>query len=494
MARQASAASRAASGSDPAPEYARHRPEHTLLYRIIERHYPAFLAQRAADERPLPRYVQREFEQYLKCARLEYGFLRVRCERCHAERLVAFSCKRRGFCPSCGARRMTESAALLVEEVLPKDRPLRQWVLSVPFALRFLLARDPRSLTRVLGIVYRCIADHLIGKAGLTRESAHTGAVTFIQRFGSALNLNIHFHMLFLDGVYRAGPALAFQPLPAPSPEELQRLVEQIAAQVGRALERAGVLVRQGEQGEQAYLELESRAGGDAASGIEDLLAHSITYRIATGPHAGEKVLTLQTLPPVFEPPAQSRLAQASGFSLHAGIGIGGGELEKLERLCRYVSRPALATERLALTAGGRVRYTLKSPYRDGTTHVLFEPLDFLARLAALVPLPRVHLTRFHGLFAPHARLRAAITPAGRGGGGVSAQPRPPKHHAMGWMQRLKRAFRIDIETCQRCGGQLRVIASIEDPELIRRILEHLQGREPSAPPARAPPAAQRPD
>ena len=86
---------------------------------------------------PLPGYVQREFEEFLQCGRLEHGFLRVRCESCHAEHLVAFSCKRRGFCPSCGARRMAESAALLVDEVLP-EQPMRQWVLSFPFQLRFL--------------------------------------------------------------------------------------------------------------------------------------------------------------------------------------------------------------------------------------------------------------------------------------------------------------------------------------------------------------------
>jgi ribosomal protein S27E len=85
----------------------------------------------------LPGYVQREFEEFLQCGRLEHGFLRVRCESCHAEHLVAFSCKRRGFCPSCGARRMAESAALLVDEVLP-EQPMRQWVLSFPFQLRFL--------------------------------------------------------------------------------------------------------------------------------------------------------------------------------------------------------------------------------------------------------------------------------------------------------------------------------------------------------------------
>nr|EKY0577500.1 transposase zinc-binding domain-containing protein [Pseudomonas aeruginosa] len=82
-------------------------------------------------DRPLPEYVREEFETYLRCGVLEHGFLRVVCEHCRAERLVAFSCKKRGFCPSCGARRMAESARHLVEEVFG-PRPVRQWVLSFP--------------------------------------------------------------------------------------------------------------------------------------------------------------------------------------------------------------------------------------------------------------------------------------------------------------------------------------------------------------------------
>ncbi len=175
----------------PQPLHERHRPEQTLLYRVIERHYPKFLDYMAAQGKPLPHHVQKEFEEYLKCGRLEYGFLRVQCSTCHKERLVAFSCKRRGFCPSCGARRMAESAALLVDDVLP-HQPMRQWVLSFPYQLRFLFASRPELVGKVLGIVYRAIAAHLIKKGGLTRKTAHTGAVTLIQRFGSALNLNVH--------------------------------------------------------------------------------------------------------------------------------------------------------------------------------------------------------------------------------------------------------------------------------------------------------------
>ena len=118
-------AGREASAGVVASVYERHRPERTLLYQLVEEHYPAFQGHLAAQGTTLPGYVEREFDEYLKCGRREHGFLRVRCDTCHAERRVAFSCKRRGFCPSCGTRRMVQSAALLVDEVLP-EQPMRQ--------------------------------------------------------------------------------------------------------------------------------------------------------------------------------------------------------------------------------------------------------------------------------------------------------------------------------------------------------------------------------
>ena len=194
--------------------------------------------------RSLPDYIEQEFDAYLKCGRLEDGFLRVRCEHCRAEKLVAFSCKKRGFCPSCGAKRMAATAALLADEVLP-ERPLRQWVLSLPIALRFLLATDPGALALVLGEVYRTISGYLLKAAGVTRTSGSAGAVTLIQRVGSALNLNAHFHMLFLDGVYLTGAGdPVFRQVPAPSAALLQGLVQRIAERIGRKLERRGLIER----------------------------------------------------------------------------------------------------------------------------------------------------------------------------------------------------------------------------------------------------------
>lgn len=142
---------------DAAPAYVRHKPEQTLLYQLLERYWPKFQTRLSETGGFLPRHVTREFEDYLACGRLEKGFLRVRCDGCSHECLVAFSCKRRGFCTSCGARRMVEAAALLSDQVLP-HRPIRQWVLSFPYPLRFCVGQS--SIGDEQGIGY-CEPDDL---------------------------------------------------------------------------------------------------------------------------------------------------------------------------------------------------------------------------------------------------------------------------------------------------------------------------------------------
>ena len=358
--------------------YERHQPEQTLLYQLVEAHYPALVDQLAQQGKSLPDHVHREFEAYLKCGRLEHGFLRVRCDKCHFERLVAFSCKRRGFCPSCGARRMAETAALLAEEVFP-DVPLRQWVISFPFPLRYLFAAHPQAMGKVLGIAYRAISTHLIHKAGYSLKECTTGAVTLIQRFGSALNLNIHFHILFLDGVYAYRDKPRFQPVKAPDKGELEDLVQLISKRVGRCLERQGLLEQDTES---AWLDLDPAEDTDA---MPQILGSSVSYRIAVGPQQGRKAFMIRTIRPLDRPdPGLERVAKANGFSLHAGVSCERHERNKRERLCRYIARPAVAVPRLSLSSTGKVVYTLKTPYRDGTTQVAFDPVDFIARLAAL--------------------------------------------------------------------------------------------------------------
>jgi len=218
---------------------------------------------------------------------------------------------------------------------------VRQWVLSVPYSLRFLFASRPAIMGWVLGIVYRCIATHLIKKAGFSCKTAQAGAVTLIQRFGSALNLNIHFHMLFLDGVYVERPdgSPRLRWVKAPTSAELTRLAHRIAQRVGRFLERQGLLERDAEN---SYL-----VGDELEAGpLDPLLGASITYRIAVGPQQGRKVFTLQTLS-ANEEPFDDGVGKVAGFSLHAGVAARSDERKKLERLCRYISRPAVSEKRL---------------------------------------------------------------------------------------------------------------------------------------------------
>lgn len=218
------------------------------------------------------------------------------------------------------------------------------------------------------------------------------------------------------------------------------------------------------------------------------------------GPQQVRKVFTLQTLPDCGDDQFASKVSKVAGFSLHAGVATRAHERDKLERLCRYIARPAVYTQRLSMTRNGQVRYELKTPYANGTTHVIFEPLDFTSRLAALVPEPRVNLTRFHWVFAPYSKYRAMVTLAKRGRGKKAKVPndkqdQTPAEHlvAMSWAQRLKRMFKIDIETCSKCGGEVRIIASIEDTVVVRKILAYLENTAASSangllPECRAPP------
>ena len=201
-------------------------------------------------------------------------------------------------------------------------------------------------------------------------------------------------------------------------------------------------------------------------------------------------MLSLQSLPSQARPSASELRVNAHGFSLHAALRWRADQRKELEQLCRYITRPAIANERLKLNRAGQVVLQLKSPYKDGTTHIVMEPLEFMERLAALVPRPRLHLIRFHGVLAPNAKLRSQIVPAP-----AERATEPPTDHAQGqgetprmsWARLLKRVFDIDIdiEHCPNCGGALKIIAAIEDPPVIDKILSHLG--LPTRGPPRAP-------
>jgi hypothetical protein len=299
--------------------YERRRPEETTLYRVVQEHLETFLAEvQAGSAASFPQFVKDEFDAFLECGILAHGFMRVRCAECGHEKLVAFSCKLRGICPSCGGRRIAETAAWLVDHVIPKV-PVRQWVLSFPIPLRSLFAVHPELLAPVLQIIHRVIATHLIKQAGVKRSEAATGAVTLIQRFGSAANLNIHLHGLVLDGVYHTGAegAPVFHPAPALTNEKLQALLGKIITRILRLLTRLRHLIEE----EGVTYVADAQGIIDPDNLLAPLQTASCTYRIALGPHARRKVVSLQTAASRAALMSEALCANAHGFNLHAGVG-----------------------------------------------------------------------------------------------------------------------------------------------------------------------------
>ena len=221
-------------------------------------------------------------------------------------------------------------------------------------------------------------------------RAARTGVVTLIQRFGSALNLNVHLHMLILDGVYTQevhGPR--FHHVSAPDAKSLERLLNRLVQRIIRRLSRDGLLIEDADQSPaQLGLNLEP------ADPLDQLNAASIRYRIAVGQGAGGRTLTLKN-------PALTRTdstpkpftANLDSFSLNCAVSCQPHQRDRLEQLCRYITRPALCLDRLSVNTTGQVVYQLKNPFHDGTSHVLFSPADFIARLAALVPRPRASIS-----------------------------------------------------------------------------------------------------
>src|SRR5215813_9900513 len=225
-------------------------PSSTGLYNVIAEHLETFLASlhNDPDATGLPAYVEREFYDYLQCGILAYGFLRLGCDTCQKEVLLPFSCKRRGFCASCAGRRMAQTAAHLMESVVPWV-PTRQWGVSVPIPLRYWMAASQELTAKVHTIIHTTIGQYYVNKAvarGVPRAQVQPGSVTFMQHFGRALNVNLHFHCIFLEGVYldrtEAGLKPRFLTVEPPSDANVADVIQKISHRVIRKLRHLGYL------------------------------------------------------------------------------------------------------------------------------------------------------------------------------------------------------------------------------------------------------------
>ena len=414
-------------------------------------------------------------------------------------------------------RRMADTAAHLVDRVLPHV-PIRQWVISFPWAVRFQLARDSKLLTRALEIfieeVFRYYKRELIyareeldpddwrHRRSLPFEAETVGgAVTSVQRYGSSLNCHVHGHSLVLDGVYWRDPEtqrVHFFQAPRPTLEALEEVVHRVAKRVNGMLEREGVLVvRPKEEGGPTGVEPAEPSVLDVLQGASIQGMVGLEGKAKRLPVVG-RIPGLAWIPPEEKPDT----AEEEGYSIHAGVELDGRDREGLEKVCRYLFRPAFAEERLTLLPDGRLEYAFRKARPDGGRGIVVEPLELMERLAALVPPPRSHLTKYHGVLAPshywrelvvptppaeeHCPVDREFDPAGEDDERPGRRRRKAKGKSPTWARRILRSLKLDVLSCPKCGGRMRVISTITEPMTVRRILRSM-GLSTEIP-ARAPP------
>ncbi len=187
--------------------------------------------------------------------------------------------------------------------------------------------------------------------------------------------------------------------------------------------------------------------------------------------------------------------ATSHGFNLQAATRIAANDKPGRERLCRYILRPPLANDRLRILDDGNVRLDFKKPWSNGTSSVDLPPLALIARLAALVPTPRRHLTRYCGVLSSHSRLRSRVVPQAEAQATATEKPEKParKSKYIPWAELLRRTFGFEV-VCQKCQAPLRLVALVKTQDIAKKILTamHLPTEVPELHPARPPPGAVR--
>ena len=401
----------------------------------------------------VPKRVRAEAERYLQCGDVRYGFVEATCQACEVPRLVALRCRGRGWCPSCTTRRALETG-LQLEEELPRVRH-RQWTLSLPMAVRFQVVKQPRLLKRLEVRLVQAVWRHLRAAARRlgARGALRGGAVCFWQYFGSSLQLTPHLHLLVPEALWTDEGEVV--PLPAPDDAE-------VTAVLARVLRKA--------RGD--WASLDAAWAEDEYEGLQAAaLQRPLGVAVPSTRHRRRRVAVLE------------------GFSLHADTAVHGHDRAGLGRLCRYGARGPVSEARLEKLDDGRYRY---SPKKGAAFTVTAAVL--VKRLVALLPPPNRHLTSFHGVFAPNARLRplALARPP-------PEAPEPPRTQApsapstrrqrIDWATLHRRSFGTEVLRCP-CGGTRTVNALHATRKAAEERLAQLGIRPPSLllPPPTAPP------
>ena len=402
-------------------QYRPRHPERTAFYRLFEDHFDSYV--RGYEERfepcsgPLRPVVVRSVEEFLGCGRLQGGFARIRCPKCHAEHLLAFSCRTRNFCSSCQAKRSVLFAEKLTSEILAAV-PHRHWTFSIPRVLRGLVERDRKLLGLLSQSAYAAILKTF--QAFFDRRDVRPGCITSLQTFGAyGANFNPHAHALVSDGVF--SPDGEFLPVPAPDPAAVMEVFRRLLLERLRRAER---------------------------------LSETFMRNLLSWVHPG--------------------------FSVFAGPPVEAAAIASLESQSRYITRPALAMDALDRLADGSLSLETPPDPRTGVTRVVLDPLEWIHRITAHIPDPGSHCQRFYGAYSNRGRIVCGNRQAdSRAAGAPAPDPRDnadcSKEARSTWARLLRKIFEADPLTCGACGARMRIVSFITDPRVIDRILRHRQ-------------------
>ena len=396
---------------DISPAYQPRKPQESQYYQCVEDNFETL--EQVYDERFASKYgffrpyVKQVIYRYLDCGILHHGFARVRCGDCGHEYLLAFSCKRRHFCPSCHQKRVVEFGEWLCEEVL-KAVPHRHFVFSIPKILRRYFLYDRRLLSDLSRCAWETLKEFF--QDTVPEEGAVPGAVIAIHSFGDFLGWHPHLHVLCTDGCFYGNGMFRVAPI-----FELKHLEEIFRHKVFKMLLSKGKIT-------------------------QDLVGMLIQWR-------------------------------HSGFNVFCGPRIQPGAEQAMENLARYIIRASFSQERMTyMPEEAKVLYLSK----DGKEETIFDALEWLAAMCSHVPNKGEQMVRYYGFYSNVARGKRRnkdqddLIPSILEPGGSS------REYRKNWARLIQKIYEVDPLTCPKCQGQMKILAFIEEEQVIKKILKHL--------------------
>lgn len=360
---------------------------------------------------------------------------------------------------------MVETATTLTSEVLPHVA-YRQFVLTLPFFLRYKCAFNRELLQKVHRIVSEEYKNFY--RDGKSCEDGESGGITFIQRFNSGCDFNLHFHTIMADGVWLEnleGEIKFFRR--SPTERDLSEIVSKISTRIIKHLRRIGILDRDGSLIESGVLDEDS---DHVAVLIKSMLGKKVFSSNLESLTKIGKGFGYQEEKPLI---TKKMTVTLNGFSLHAGTEVGANSRDRLYNLLEYQLRPPISDSRLEVLDNELIRLKLKRAYSDGTTHLEMSGLDFLAKLHALIPPPLQNQRIYFGIFGSAHPKRSRIVALAKSRSTRERSEDRTLVSSTRWCEFMARTFKIDVGACELCKSPMKIVSFIFNGHEIFRYLNH---------------------